>query len=95
MGSILHVLTVNLLRESESRVCLPYNLCVSVKESSDVTMSSLSVTTLFSSMLGGPSRGRPMEIDGSYSDIESTEKSSQVVDPLSRNNLEPAICLLP
>jgi len=54
-------------------------------------MSSLSVTTLFSSVSGGPSRGRPMTVDVSSSDTESTEKSSRAVDPISRNNLEPVV----
>jgi len=52
-------------------------------------MSSLSITTLFSSLSGGSSRGRPMVEDISYS--ESTEKSSQAVDPIDRNDLEPVV----
>ena len=69
----------------------PYNLCVRIEEPSEVTMSSLSVTTLFSFVSGDPSKGRSMALDASSSDTESIEKSSRVVGPLSRNDLEAVV----
>jgi len=54
-------------------------------------MSSLSVTTLFSFVSGDPSKGRSMALDASSSDTESIEKSSRVVGPLSRNDLEAVV----
>ena len=54
-------------------------------------MSSLSVITLFSSVSGDPRKGRPMTLDVSYSDTESTKKSSRAVGPLSRNDSEPVV----
>jgi len=55
-------------------------------------MSFLSITGLFSFVSGGSSRGKPMALDASSSDTESDEKSSWVVDPLSRNDLEVLSC---
>jgi len=54
-------------------------------------MSSLSVTTLFSSDSGSLSRERPLAIDAMPSDAESTEGSSQAINPSSRDNPEPAM----
>jgi len=76
-----------LLREFESRVTYPYNLFISVEESLEVTMSSLSVTSLFSSVSGGPSR-RSLAVDVVSSEAERVEDSSHVAGPLSREHLE-------
>jgi len=91
VGSIFDVSPVNLLRESECRVSLSYNLCAPVEESSKVTMSSLSITTLFSLVSEGPSRERPLAIDVNFSDAKNTEESSRVVSPVSMNDPEPTV----
>jgi len=55
-------------------------------------MSSLSVTSLFSSVSGGLSR-RPLVEDVVSSDAESVEDSSRVVGPLSRESMESTVSL--
>jgi len=56
-------------------------------------MSSLSATTSFSSVSGGPNRERPLADDALMRDAESAEGSSQAVGPLSRESAKPAVSL--
>lgn len=84
-GDGFHFLRVNC--ELAPRIRDPSNpsiICVYwPEESSKVTMSSLSITTVFSSVSRGSSSARKVVADVVSNDSESTEKSSQVVGPLS------------